>query len=152
MSDKHGIDSKINSVYETVESLTDLQIEQLHVLIRQQWWGGKRTLDDVKVMVQNTDLMIGLVDRSTSDLVGYCRVLTDFVFRATIYDVMVDTECQGQGLGKHLLNSLCSHPRLAPVNFIYLACEPELFGFYERWGFRVYDARAHWMLKVQHEE
>ena len=138
--------------FKTVDQLTELQIERLHDLMSQQWWGGTRTLTEVRQMVANTSLMVGLVESSSSELVGYCRALTDFVFRATIYDVMVRPDLQGQGLGGRLVDTLCRHPRLTQVSLIYLACEPELFQFYEKWGFRQYEGRAHWMVKVQTPE
>jgi predicted N-acetyltransferase YhbS len=144
--------SPIAGRYSTVEKLNDRQVEQLHALIKQQWWGGQRSLEDVKLMAANTSLMIGLVETSSGRLVGYCRVLTDFVFRATIYDVMVTEELKGRGLGKRLMDTLCSHPSLQQVSFIYLACEPELSSFYERWGFKTYEGRAEWMIKIQREE
>ena len=138
--------------FHTIEKLTDRHVVQLHELIQEQWWGAKRTLDEVKVMVEHTGLMIALIEQSTDRLVGYCRALTDFTFRATIYDVMVEKKLQGTGLGKRLLDAICHHPKLQNVNFIYLACAPDMFPFYERWGFNVYDARAQWMIKVQHAE
>ncbi|NNE01452.1 MAG: GNAT family N-acetyltransferase [Pirellulaceae bacterium] len=134
------------------ERLSDPQIVQLHNLIRQQWWGTKRILTDVQSMVQNTSLMLGLIRRSDDQLVGYCRVLTDFVFRATIYDVMIDKTLQGRGLGKQLIDALCNHPKLQCVSFLYLACDPELYAFYETWGFKPYQGKAQWMIKVQREE
>lgn len=138
--------------FEFVEELNHKQIEQLHRLIQQQWWGGRRSLEDVKLMVENTSLMIGLVALSTGRLVGFCRMLTDFAFRATVYDVMVAEEFQGHGLGKRLMDTLLSHPKLQRVSYIYLACEPHLCAFYERWGFTTYEGRAEWMIKVQREE
>lgn len=135
-----------------VEDLDDEQIPQLHALIQQQWWGGKRSLEDVRTMVSHTNLMIGLVENTENQLIGYCRVLTDFVFRATIYDVMVAEDWQGLGLGRRLMEALCSHPKLERVSFIYLCCEPKLFSFYERWGFSPYEGRTEWMIKVQREE
>ena len=138
--------------YTLVEALDERQIEQLHQLIQQQWWGGKRSLEDVRRMVDNTSLMLGLVERASDNLVGYCRVLTDFVFRATIYDVMVADDLKGLGLGKRLMDALCNHRKLQQVNFVYLACEPELARFYQRWGFKPYDGKAEWMIKVQREE
>ena len=138
--------------FTVVEALGEEHVEQLHHLIQQQWWGGNRSLDDVRVMVENTRLMIGLVERKTGRLVGYCRAITDFVFRATIYDVMVVQDLQGTGLGKRLMEQICQHPRLQRVSIMYLACEPALAPFYSRWGFRAYDERAQWMIKVQREE
>lgn len=138
--------------YSTVEVLNESQVEQLHALIKQQWWGGQRSLEDVKIMAANTSLMIGLIEDSSGQLVGFCRVLTDFAFRATIYDVMVTEKLKGSSLGKRLMDTLCSHPSLQRVSFIYLACEPELSSFYERWGFKTYEGRAEWMIKVQRKE
>ena len=135
-----------------VETLSERQIEEVHALIQQQWWGGKRSLEDVKLMAANTSLMLGLIEKSSGRLVGFCRVLTDFAFRATIYDVMVAEEMKGRGLGKRLMDTLCNHPSLQRVSFIYLACEPELSSFYERWGFKTYESRAEWMIKIQREE
>ncbi len=138
--------------YMIVEELTEAQIVQLHALVRQQWWGGQRTLEDVILMSENTSLMLGLIEVGSHRLLGYCRVLTDFTFRATVYDVMVVEELQGRGLGKRLMETLCEHPRLRRVSFLYLCCEEKLFPFYSRWGFEVYDGKAEWMIKVQREE
>lgn len=143
---------KSSEEFSLVSELSEVQIEQLHSLVQEQWWGTKRSLDDVKLMYENTSLMIGLVETKTNSLVGYCRVLTDFAFRATIYDVMVATEFQGLGFGKRLMNALCEHPKLQRVSFIYLCCEPNMFPFYKRWGFDVYQGRTEWMIKVQREE
>lgn len=141
-----------NDEYVFVETLTEQQIEEVYGLVQQQWWGGKRSLEDVQLMAANTSLMLGLIEVSSGRLVGFCRVLTDFAFRATIYDVMVTEELKGRGLGNRLMDTLCSHPSLQKVSFIYLACEPELSPFYERWGFKSYEGRAEWMIKVQREE
>ncbi len=146
-TDQSGPDS-----FTFVEKLQARHVEQLHALIQRQWWGGKRSLDDVKTMLDNTSLMIGMVNGKDQRLVGFCRVLTDFTFRATIYDVMVEDEYQGRGCGKQLMDKICSHPRLANVSLIYLACEPDLALFYEQWGFRAYEGRAEWMIKIQREE
>ena len=145
-------DDKLLDPYHLVEQLTEAQVKQLYELTGQQWWGGERSLEDVRIMIENTPLMIGLVERSSQRLIGYSRVLTDFVFRATVYDVMVDQEFQGRGLGNQLLDAICNHPQLQRVSLIYLACEPDLFPFYERWGFAEYEGRAEWMIKVQREE
>ena len=138
--------------FHIVERLTDRHVVELYDLIRSQWWGGQRSLDDVRQMVGNTSLMLGLVEHSSNRLVGYGRALTDFTFRATIYDVMVEESLQARGLGKRLMDAICSHPKLQKVSFIYLACEPNLYPFYEQWGFRTYEGRAQWMIKVQREE
>lgn len=135
-----------------IEEFDEQHIEQLHELTQRQWWGGKRTLEDVKLMAQNTSMMVGLIEKDTNQLIGFCRVLTDFAFRATIYDVMVADDWKGLGLGTRLMATLCEHPRLQRVSVLYLACEPDLAPFYAKWGFEKCVGKAKWMHKVQHEE
>ncbi|MCO8124766.1 GNAT family N-acetyltransferase [Stieleria sp. TO1_6] len=135
-----------------VESLSSSQIQQLHQLTTQQWWGKQRSLDDIRIMLEHTSLILAVIDEQTGDLAGFCRVLTDFVFRATIFDVMVDDQHQGRGLGKRLIDALTDHPKLRRVAAIYLACEPNLEPFYQRWGFSPFNGRTGWMVKVQRPE
>lgn len=137
--------------YHFTEQLEEEQLVQLHELLQAQWWGGNRELEEVRVMLENTSLSIAMLDES-NQLAAFCRVLTDFVFRATVYDVMVRADLQGQGLGKHLMDRLHSHPKLTKVSLLYLCCEPDLFEFYQRWGFKVYDERTVWMIKAQRPE
>ena len=136
----------------TVETLTESQIQQLYELLQEQWWGWWRTLNDVRTTIANTSLMIGLIDPNSDKLAGYCRVLTDFTFRATVYDAMVAEHMRGQGLGRRPMRTLCEHPKLQSVSLIYLACEPRLVSFYEEFGFQPYAARMEWMMKVHREE
>lgn len=135
-----------------VESLTDTQVKQLCDLMNEQWWAGKRQLKDVQMMLKHTNLVIAAVEHGTNRLVGFGRVLTDFTFRATVYDVMVVGDQIGKGLGRRLLSTIINHPKLKPVEMINLCCEERLFPFYVKWGFEVCNGRAEWMVKVQHAD
>ena len=86
-------------------------------------------------MLASADLVFALVDRATDRLVGFARVLTDAVYRAFVYDVVVDHRHRESGLGRVLLDAIVGHPTLARVETIELACQPELVPFYRRWGF-----------------
>lgn len=120
--------------YRFVESLTENQILDLMELYRHEFWSQERTHQDVVRMLAATDLLIGLVDESDR-LLGFTRVLTDFVYRATVYDLIVKSSHRGLGLGAQLMQTLLSHPKLQTVEFIHLSCLPEMVPFYERWGF-----------------
>lgn len=50
-------------------------------------------------------------------------------------DVVVDPAYRGTGLGARLVEELLARPELAHVDSIELVCQPELVGFYRRWGF-----------------
>jgi hypothetical protein len=62
--------------YSIIEELSDQHVEELYGLIQRQWRGGRRSLEDVKLMAANTSLMLGLVDTSSEQFVGFCRILT----------------------------------------------------------------------------
>ena len=134
-----------------IESLTDEQIEQLYALYQTQWWCQSRSLEDVKRMVEHTSLLLGLIENTSQRLVGFCRVLTDCTFRATIYDVIVAEDWQGRGLGQRLMDALLQHPNLQEVSAIYLSCRPQMIPFYERWGFIVFEEESKLMIKRQRE-
>jgi len=131
-----------------IQTLSPPQIEQLHALYQTQWWSQGRSLEDVVAMLQHTSVVVGLVDEAER-LVGFCRVLTDFVFRATIYDVMVLPTWQGQGLGRRLLDEVIRDPRLQRVSAIFLCCEENMVPFYEKWEFRRFEEGPVWMIRPQ---
>ena len=99
------------------------------------WWMAGRTSDEVDRMLQESDVVVVLVHRTTDRVVGFARVLTDFTYVALVLDVVVSEEYQGAGLGALLMDSVVRHPRLVDVRSIELVCQPELVSFYRRWGF-----------------
>lgn len=107
------------------------EASQLLRLFRQAPWAKHRSLDDAKAMLQHTDLTLCAWDGER--LVGFGRVLTDFIYRATIWDVIVDKAYQGQGIGTEIVTRILNHPRLNRVELFWLCTRrPE---FYEKLGF-----------------
>jgi GNAT superfamily N-acetyltransferase len=111
------------------------RVGQLLELYAAASWASHRTREDVERMLTETDLVFALIDRSADRLVGFTRVLTDFVYRAIVFDVIVAPGARERGLGRMLLEAVVSAPRLAGVETLELTCQPELIGFYARWGF-----------------
>lgn len=103
-------------------------------LFAPEFWTTHRKLEDVKRMIANTDLLFAAVDRD-GKLVGFSRVMTDFVYRATLFDVIVSSHVRGGGVGKLLVDAVVNHPKLRDVEAIDLSCKPEMLPFYEMWGF-----------------
>jgi predicted GNAT family N-acyltransferase len=120
--------------YQTIDKLAPNQIYELVDLYKNEFWSKNRTHQDVVKMLAASDIIIGLVDES-EHLIGFTRVLTDFVYRATIYDVIISPHHRNQGLGAKLMDALIHHPQLSQVENIALYCLPEMIPFYERWGF-----------------
>lgn len=118
-----------------IDALTETQIHDLLDLYRQAWWSAGRELEDVRRMLAHSDLIVGLCDRETHRLVGFARVVTDFVYKALVLDVIVTTTERGKGIGTALLDALIGHPALHSVRHFELYCRPEMVPFYTQWGF-----------------
>lgn len=115
----------------TFSERKDLPPEQLLKLFQQAPWAKGRTLEEAREMLRHTDLALCAWDGD--QLVGFGRVLTDFVYRATIWDVIVDKAYQKQGIGTEIVQRILNHPRLKKVELFWLCTRRP--GFYERLGF-----------------
>lgn len=111
--------------------VAELDPAQLLALYHQAPWAKMRSLEDARTMLANTDVAVTAWDGTV--LVGFSRVLTDYVYRASIWDVIVDQQHQGQGIGTELVQRLLHHPKLARVELFWLCTRRP--GFYERLGF-----------------
>jgi ribosomal protein S18 acetylase RimI-like enzyme len=133
---KAGRARSCNTVqFEIIEDIQESQLEDLLALYRAAWWSQNRQRDDIKRMLKHSSLVLGLFEVETQRLVGFTRILTDFVYRATIWDVIINPQFQGQGLGRILIEAIVTHPKLQEVELMFLACTPEMMPFYEKFGF-----------------
>jgi len=103
-------------------------IKQLHNLFKKEWWTNKRSLQETQKLVANSSIVIGLVDEN-NDLKAFARVLTDYVFKALIFDVIVDESYRNRGLGKELMKLV------KDVKHFELYCLPEMIEFYKSFRF-----------------
>ncbi|MCW6050673.1 GNAT family N-acetyltransferase [Lyngbya sp. CCAP 1446/10] len=120
--------------YRIVETLTENQVSDLMDLYKNEFWCDKRRREDVVKMLAATDVTIGLVDEGDR-LIGITRVITDFVYRAMIFDVIVKPTHRKMGLGAVLMDAVFNHPELQAVESFSLNCLPKMIPFYERWDF-----------------
>ena len=101
--------------FETVEIVSDAQIQELTELYWHQWWSKDRKAQDVKRMIQNTDVAIALYDPEKNRLAAFARILTDFTYRALLLDVIVEGSYTGTGLGQKVMDKIMEHPKLQEV-------------------------------------
>jgi GNAT superfamily N-acetyltransferase len=132
-----------------VSRLTSEHIEQLWRMYQGEWWSRLRKLEDVRRVVQHSNLTFAFCDSETGRLAAFARVLTDFVYKAFIFDVIVDRQRRDLGLGRLLLDAITSHPALLFVEHIELYCRDEMVPFYEKWGFTAELRNVRLMRKVQ---
>jgi N-acetylglutamate synthase-like GNAT family acetyltransferase len=109
----------------------DIDPAQLVALYRHAPWASTRTSEDAREMLIHTDVAITAWDGNR--LVGFGRVLTDYVYRASIWDVIVDNVYQGQDIGTQIIQRILDHPDLKRVELFWLCTRSP--GFYEKLGF-----------------
>ncbi|XP_024008800.1 acetyltransferase NSI isoform X2 [Eutrema salsugineum] len=68
-------------------------------------------------------------------LIGMARATSDHAFNATIWDVLVDPEYQGQGLGKALVEKLVRALLQKDIGNISLFADSQVVDFYQNLGF-----------------
>jgi predicted GNAT family N-acyltransferase len=121
--------------FELIDELTPKQVDQLVALYRGEWWTSGRKRADVERMLAGSDVVLALQKPGSRELVAFARALTDGVFKALVFDVIVNAAYRGLGIGGTIMDALLDHPAIEKVRHIELYCLPELVPFYRRWGF-----------------
>ena len=120
--------------YQVVNQLDETQISELVELYKNEFWSYNRTYPGVVKMLAASDIIIALVNEE-KELIAFCRILTDFVYRGVLYDVIVKPSYRKMGFGAKLLDEVVNHPQLKEVENMALFCLPEMIPFYQQWGF-----------------
>lgn len=130
-----------------VDHLNSAQSEDLWLLYQNEWWTNKRNLKNTLEMLKHTDVIIAFVNDENDELTAFCRVLTDYLFKAVVLDVIVKPKYRKQGLGAKLMDAVVNHPKLRQVETVDLWCLDEMVPFYERWGFQDQLGKVNFMRK-----
>ena len=120
--------------YYWLEDLAPEQQREFHAFYSKEWWTTARTFEDVSHMLKHCDLTLFCRDTNGA-IIGFARVLSDFTFKAMIFDVIVAEQCRGQGLGQALVERIINHEKLQRVKSFELYCPDRLVPFYEKLGF-----------------
>jgi GNAT superfamily N-acetyltransferase len=121
--------------YLSIEQLSDDQVETLQQLYAREWWSKGRSGEDIRRMLRQSDVMVGFLEPETEELIAFARVLTDYVYKALILDVIVSPAYRSNGLGRELMEAIFRHPMLQNVEHFELYCRPDMIPFYAEWGF-----------------
>lgn len=110
-----------------------IDYDQLQELFRLgAFWARERNIEDWKIAIANSEPTITVWDGKK--LIGFARATSDGIYRGTIWDVVIHPEYQGAGLGRKLVETVLSHPRMSRVERVYLMTTHQQ-RFYERIGF-----------------
>jgi predicted N-acetyltransferase YhbS len=107
-------------------------VAQLQDLYRYAWWTKGRRNADVAKLLKHPQVFLTAWDGGK--LVGFARVLTDFVYRAVIADVIVRPGYYGHGIGSQVVRQAMKDPRLKSVTGYWLYTTDKQ-AFYKKLGF-----------------
>ncbi|MEY3332640.1 MAG: hypothetical protein RLZZ176_940 [Cyanobacteriota bacterium] len=117
------------------QSHADIDLYQLQELFNlTAFWAKGRSIKDWGIAIVNSEPVISIWDREL--LIGFARATSDGIYRATIWDVVIHPDYQGNGLGSKLVETVLSHPRMQKVERVYLMTTQQQ-EFYEKIGFQV---------------
>lgn len=117
-----------------IEEFAEDRRHELYAFYSKEWWTQGREFDDVMHMIAHSDIVLGCCS-DDGRLVGFARVLTDFTFKAMIFDVIVAETHRGRGIGNAIIDRIKGHDALRKVRSFELYCPDRLVTFYEGLGF-----------------
>lgn len=114
----------------------DLNLYELEELCDRVGW-ARRPLRKVKKAIHHSFLVVSMweVQSKKRRLIGFARATSDHAFNATIWDVVVDPNFQGRGLGKAMMKYTIAQLRSEDISNITLFADPQVVNFYQRLGF-----------------
>lgn len=84
-----------------------VDVIQLLELYKTTWWALNRSAADVRQALDHSHPVVSAWDGA--QLVGFTRVISDWTYRATIWDLIVRPSHQGRGIGNLLLDFVLKH-------------------------------------------
>ena len=130
------------------ETNTSVSTAEFVSLLKSSTLGERRPIDDLECiegMLKNSNLIISAWHKDK--LVGISRSVTDFNYCCYLSDLAVDSEHQGQGVGKELLK--ITKKSLRASCMIILLSAPVAVNYYPQLGFNKHESA--WMLSPNTE-
>lgn len=104
---------------------------QLMRLYQDADWWPERTKDGIRKLLEHGIVLGAWEDKQ---LVGFCRAVSDGVYRAYVEDVVVLGTHQKQGIGKQMMDKMMKE--LKGIEVVSLFCSAKLAEYYKGSGFK----------------
>ncbi len=109
------------------------------------YWAQGRSLDAVKASFEHS-LCFGVHHKENCELVGFCRVVTDYVALAYLMDFFIVEASRKSGVGKMLLSHVLNYPSIRNVDRWLLATR-DAHDFYRKHGFKHLTNHEYYLVK-----
>jgi len=97
------------------------------------FWAKNRNLIHIKRMLKQSDVVVSLW--ADKKLIGFGRSITDTIYRAVLWDVVISSEYKGKGYGRLLVEKIINSKELINVEKIYIMTTNHK-EFYKKNGFQ----------------
>ncbi|WP_172252560.1 GNAT family N-acetyltransferase [Saccharibacillus deserti] len=112
----------------TEKTIPPLQLMRLYEDV--DWW-PERTKEGIRKLLAHGIVLGAWEDKQ---LVGFCRAVSDGVYRAYVEDVVVLRTHRGQKIGRQLIDKMIKE--LSGIEVVSLFCSTKLTDYYEKSGFK----------------
>ena len=110
-------------------------IAKLQILLdKNTSWANQRTKKNIKQMLSRSEAVVSVWHNTK--LIGFGRATSDKVYRAVLWDVVVEKNFQRVGIGKKIVNSLLSNKLISRVEKIYIMTT-KFDKFYSKMDFKL---------------
>ena len=97
------------------------------------FWAKKRPINDLKKCLANSDVIVSLW--VGDEIVGFGRALTDGIYRAVLWDIVIDQNYQNRGFGTLIVNNLLASNKIKNTKKLYLMTTNKKI-FYTQFNFK----------------
>lgn len=121
-----------NLIYTVETDLEKFDFEYLHAALQKSYWAQLRNFEDNYTAFKNSRAF--MLFNQHGKVLGFARVVTDYVAFAYLADVYIDENQRGQGLAKYLVSKILADPKLAKVKRFMLRTK-DAHDLYAKFGF-----------------
>ena len=108
-------------------------------LNKNTFWAKDRNKQQLCKMLFNSTVVVSLWHHNK--LIGFGRATSDLVFRAVLWDVVIDSKHQGLGMGKLIIEAILKNKNIRSVEKIYLMTTNSS-EFYKQLGFNINEKQS----------
>tara|TARA_Y100001968_G_scaffold317427_1_gene346421 strand:- start:344 stop:799 length:456 start_codon:yes stop_codon:yes gene_type:complete len=120
-------------------------VEKLSNLLNENTsWASRRSKQDIRAMLRKSVVVVSMW--CDNRMIGFGRATTDEIFRAVLWDVVVDKEYQDKGLGKKIVQTILHCPKILKVEKVYVMTT-NCREFYSSLGFKIEEKQNLMILK-----
>lgn len=104
-------------------------------MLLNSYWASQRSKAEINTSIEHS-ICIGLY--KNNKMIGFARVLSDRTVSSWIYDLIIDKDYRGKGLGKWFFKNIIKHKALVNTK-IYLTTR-DAHGLYKKYDFKEKEA------------